>query len=503
MLTARERIDRLLDPGTFVELNMFARQHCSAFDMSRRDIPGEGIITGYGEVDGRPVFLYSQDFSAMSGTLGKWGGRKVAKIMDLAYEKGAPIVGINQSLGARLQEMAHGELGSVVGFADLFHRHAIYSGSVPQISLMMGDNAGGQVYGPGQTDFLIATRAANMFIAGPALVKSVMGEDISSEQLGGAAMHASVSGAVHVLADDDVDCIARARALLGYLPSDWRSTAPVTKAEDPPDRMCTELDSVLPDNSHAPYDMHRIIEAIVDDHVFYEIHRGYARSVVLGFARFAGHSTGILATNPMVLAGALDVKAAEKAARFVYFCDAFSIPLVFLQDTPAFLVGSEQERAGMIYRGAALISATSQATVPMVTVIVRKGQGGAYVAMGSNLVGADICYAWPSADMTGLQPTAIADILYRNQIVEAADPVSFRANKVEQCRQELGDIYSVASWQHLDDIIEPRETRRAIIQGLKMTRGKRSFVILETGRAVGFMAVSRSVFVVMNRMIGG
>ena len=471
MLTARERLDKLLDHGSFTETDMFVTHHCFSFDMQKKEIPCDGQITGYGEVDKRAVFVYSQDFSAMRGTIGEWGAKKICKIMDLAANKGVPFIGINQSLGARLEEMGQGNLGSGVGFFEIFYRNSIYSGVIPQISLMMGDNAGGQVYGPGLTDFVIATKQSNMFIAGPVLVKSVISEDVTSEYLGGAEMHASVSGAVHVLAEDDEDCIRKAKELLSFLPSSYRESPPIVDTGDDPQRLCPELEGIY--TQTLPFDMHKVIISIVDNGHFFEIHKDYAKNIIVGFSRFDGRSVGIIAANSLVNAGAITVNAAEKAARFVRFCDAFNIPVLYLCDNPAYMVGSVQERAGMIYRGATLIYATSEATVPKISIAVRRNFAGAWGSMGSWMVGTDICYAWSSADMSGLSPKSIADVIYRAEIESATDPEEKRKQKIEHCRQELGDIYNVASWQNVNDIIEPQETRIAVINALKMTEGKK------------------------------
>lgn len=473
IMTARERVAYLLDRDSFIESDLFVTHHCNAFEMSKREIPGDAVVTGYGEIEKRPVFLYSQDFSAMSGTLGKWTAKKICRIMDLAGRTGAPLVGINHSLGARLEEMGKGELGSAVGFGEMFYRNSIYSGVVPQISVMMGDNAGGQVYGPGITDFIVATRRSNLFIAGPVLVKSVMGEEISAEELGGAEMHAGTSGVVHIIANDDKDCLDKVKTLLSYLPSSCHSQPPFMETGDDPLRLCPELNKVLPENDTAPFDMHRVINVIVDKGYFLEIHKNYARNMIVGFARFGGMVAGIITTNSIVMAGAIDVKAAEKATRFVRFCDAFNIPLVYLQDNPAYLVGSQQERQGMIYRGSTLIFATSEATVPKIAIMVRKALAGSYLAMGSLWLGGDINYAWVNADMTGLGPDSIADVIYRREIRESPNPEEARKKYVEHCRKELGDIYDIASWQNLNDVIEPAETRVAIIKALKMLKNKR------------------------------
>lgn len=472
MLTARERIELLLDKGTFQELDIFVTHHSRAFGMDKKEIPAEGVITGYGKIEGKQIFVYAHDFSAHHGTGGKWGARKILRILDLAYQNGTPFIGMNHCAGARFEEMAGGEMGSGLGYAEQFNRLVHYSGAIPLVSLMMGDNAGGGVYGPGITDFVIATKQSNMFMAGPPLVKSVIFEDINAQELGGARMHAKVSGVVHVLAEDDKDCIKKARELLSFLPSSCRELPPRLDTGDDAARLCPELNEVVPTNHRLPFDMHEVINIIADKGHFFEIHRDYAKNIIVGFGRFNGHSAGIVASNSMHRAGAITADAAEKAARFIRFCDAFNIPLVYLVDSPAYMIGSQQERAGLITKATKLIFATAEATVPKITVMVRKAQAGAMIAMGSLALGADAVYAWPIADMSGLSPQSIVDVLYQREIQESSNPEETRKDRIEQTRREIGDIYAAASWQNLNDIIEPAETRIAIISTLEMTRGK-------------------------------
>lgn len=472
MLTARERIDKLLDPGTFMELDLFVTHHTKSFGLDKKEVPAEGVITGYGKIEGRLVFLYAHDFSAHLGTGGRWSARKITRLMDLAYQKGAPLIGLSHSAGARFEEMGGGDLGGAFGFAEQFNKIAHYSGAIPQISLMMGDNAGGGVYGPGMNDFIIATKQTNLFMAGPPLVKSVIGEEISAQDLGSARMHASVSGVVHVLAENDEDCLLKAKELLAFLPSNCREAPHKVDTGDDPGRLCPELDKVVPVNQKAPFDMHEVIKIIADRGYFFEIHRDYARNMIVGFARFDGYAAGIVASNSFYKAGAITVDAAEKAARFIRICDSFNIPLVYLQDSPAYMVGSQQERAGLITRGTKLIFATAEATVPKITVMVRKALGASSLAMGSLQLGGDVVYAWPIADMSGLSPESVADIVYQSEIRESANPEETRKLKIAQSAKELGNLYDVASWQNVNDIIEPAETRIAIIKALEMTRGK-------------------------------
>lgn len=472
MLLARERIEKFLDPGSFVELDMFVTHHCNALDMPQTEIPYEGIITGYGKVGGRPVFLYSQDFSAMSGTLGRWGAKKLTKMMDLAYARQAPIVGLNHSAGARFQELLRGDGGSGHGFGEQFYKIALYSGVIPQISLVFGDNAGGGVYGPGMSDFVIATRESTMFISGPAVVRKMIGEKITPKELGGAEMHAAVSGCVHVLAENDEDCLKKGQEILSFLPSSCYETPPVVKVGDDPKRLCRELEKVVPANLKKVYDIHQVIRVVVDNSYFFEIHRDYAKNIVVGFARFDGIPVGIVANNPMYHAGTITVAAAEKAARFIRFCDLFNIPIIYLVDSPAYMIGSEQERAGILQRGTKLLFATIEATVPKIAILVRHCVAASDLAMGSLSLGGDLVYAWPIAEMSGLAPESLAEIIFTREIREAENPEEVRARRVEDCKREIGDIYAAASWQNVNDIIEPAETRTVIIRALDMTKGK-------------------------------
>lgn len=472
MLTARERIDVLLDPGTFVETDMFVTHHCVAADMAGKEIPAEGIITGYGEIDGRPVYLYSQDFSAGGGALGRWGARKLCKIMDLAYQKRCPIIGMAHSSGARFQELLRGDGGSGTGFGEQFYRIALYSGVIPQISLFMGDNSGGGVYGPGMSDVVIATKQSNMFISGPGPVESVIGEKVTAEELGSAKMHATVSGTVHVLADDDIDALKKARKVLAYLPLNNAEDPPIKDTGDDPQRLCPELNDVVPIEPRKVYDMHKVIEVIVDKGDFFEIHRDYVKNIIVGFARFANQSVGIVASNPQHFAGAITESAARKAARFVRFCDLFNIPIVYLVDSPGYMIGKEQERAGILSRGTTFLFATSEATVPKITMIIRKSIAASMLAMGSLVLGADIVFAWPMADLVALDPEALAKIIYASELKKAQDPERLLKERVADAKKEIGDIYESASWQNVNDIIEPAETRVAIIRALKMTKGK-------------------------------
>ena len=472
MLTARERLDKLLDPGSFVELDMFVTHHCTVFGMDKVEAQCDGIITGYGTIDGKAVFVYSQDFSVLGGTLGRWGARKLIKMMDLAYGRRAPIIGLNHSSGARFHELARGDLGSGFGFGEQFYRIALYSGIIPQISLMMGDNAAGGVYGPGMSDFIIATKKTNMFISGPVVVKAQVGESLTPEELGGARMHASVSGVVHVLAEDDEDCINKGKELLSFLPPNNREKPPVVKTGDDRGRLCPRLNDIVPTNPKKIYDMHKVIEEIVDNGNFFEIHRDYCKNMIIGFARFDGHSVGIVSTNPAVYAGTITEASARKGARFIRFCDLFNIPLIYLVDSPAYLIGSQQERAGVISRGTALIFATAEAIVPKITVDIRKSGAASSLAMGSLTLRGDVTFAWVTADLSTLTAQNFAEVIYAREIRKAANPEEIIKSRTAECEKDRGDIYDAASWQNVNDIIEPAETRIAIIRGLDMTKNK-------------------------------
>ena len=470
MLLARERVDKFLDPGSFVELDMFVTHHCVALNMAETEIPAEGIIIGYGKVDGRPVFLYSQDFSALSGTLGRWGARKLTKMMDMAYSKGAPIIMLNQSAGGRFQELLRGDGGSGHGFGEQYYKIALYSGAIPQIALVFGDNGGGGTYGPGMSDFVIATRESTMFISGPAVVKRMIGEDITSRELGGAEMHARKHGGVHVLAEDDEDCLRKGRELLSFLPASCHESPPVVNTGDDPERLCPELEKIVPTNMKRIYDAHQVIKVIVDNGYFFEIQRDFAKNMIIGFARFDGDSVGIVANNTMFLAGSINVAAAEKAARFIRFCDLFNIPILYLVDSPAFLIGSASEKEGIFYQGTKLLFATAEATVPKIAVVLRHCVAASDLSMGSFPLGGDVVYTWPTGEMSGIAPEALAEIIYAREIKNADNPAEVRARRIEDCKKEIGDIYAVASWQNVTDIIEPAETRTMIIKALDMTK---------------------------------
>ena len=470
-LTASERLDLLLDPGSFVEMDRFAVHRTSAFALDERKYLGDGVITGHGEVNGRPVFVFSQDFTVFGGSLGEVFAEKIVKVMDLALETGAPIIGINDSGGARIQE----GVVSLGGYAEIFWRNVQASGVVPQLSVVAGPCAGGAVYSPAITDFIFMVRDISyMFITGPDVVKTVTGEEVSFEELGGASTHASRSGVAHFAADDEETAFADVRRLLGYLPLNNLDDPPVVPTNDAPDRRCDELIDVIPDQPTKPYDMKDVIDAVADDGEFMEVHEAYAPNIVVGFARMDGHSIGIVANQPQYLAGVLDIASSEKAARFVRFCDAFNIPLLTLVDVPGFLPGTGQEYGGIIRHGAKLLYAFAEATVPKVTVITRKAYGGAYDVMSSKHIRADINLAWPTAEIAVMGPDAAARIIHRREIAASADPEARTQDLIAEYREQFANPYTAAERGYIDDVIAPEMTRAAVIKALRMLRTKRA-----------------------------
>jgi acetyl-CoA carboxylase carboxyltransferase component len=467
MLPPRKRIEKLLDAGSFFELDMLATHHYREFGMDRRLIPAEGVITGFGEINGRKMAVYAQDFSALGGTYGEMHGRKICALMDAAAQAGAPIIGICHSGGLRLHET----LGPMEMFGQLFKRNSLYSGLVPQISIITGVVAGGQAYSPGLTDFILMTRQSSIYIAGPAFVEAQTGRRLSDQELGGATMHARQSGVVDILQDSEEEILQTARDLLDYLPLSCRQEPPRRETDDPADRRVDELDGLLPDKSSLPFDMHRVIEPVLDEGRFLEIKKSFARNMIVGFGHLQGAPVGVVANQPLHLGGVIDIKAAEKAARFVRFCDAFNIPIVTFQDSPAYLIGQEMEQGGMIYKGAKLLHAYAEATVPKVTVIVRKAYAGAYIAMGSQYIGADLVYAWPGAEISSVAPKTAASILFRKELAQAK-----AQEQIEALHQDYYDQYvqpfRAASLRHINDIIEPSQTRRVLTQSLKFLHGK-------------------------------
>ena len=468
-LTARERIETLFDPGSFVELDIFVKHHCTYFGMEKQVIPAEGVVTGYGKIDGRTTFVYSQDFSALGGSYGEMHGWKICKVMDMAADVGAPCIGLCHSGGLRLHEI----LGPMQTFAELFYRNSIYSGVIPQISAIMGSVAGGQAYSPGLTDFIFMTKGSSTYIAGPAFCKTVVGEEISEEELGGTDMHSHVSGVCHVVAENDEDCLLKIKDLLSYLPSSNKEKPPFVDTGDDPNRQDESLNTILPPRSNQPYNMKNILSRVVDNGKMFEIHAQWAPNMIVGFARLGGHSAGIIANQPMIAAGCIDVWAAEKATRFIRFCDAFNIPVIYFVDTPAYLIGSQQERLGMIYRGATLLHATSEATVPQITIHIRKVYAGAYIAMGSKHLGADQVLAWPSAEICTVAPETAGSILFKKQIEASENPEETQQKLFKEYNDKFINPYYAAQIQHIDDVIEPQETRPRIISALEMLKGKK------------------------------
>ena len=461
-MTARERIEKLFDENTFVELDMFMKHRCTNFGQDQKDLPGEGVITGYGTVDGRLVYAFAQDFTVEGGSLGEKHAHKIWKVMDLSMKMGAPCIGINDSGGARIQEA----VDALSGYAGIFYRNTAASGVVPQISVIMGPCAGGAVYSPAITDFIYMVKnTSQMFITGPAVIKSVTAEEVTAEALGGAMTHNSVSGVAHFAAENEDDCIQQIRYLLSFLPSNNMDDAPIVETGDDPSRMDESLNSVIPDNPNAPYDMKDVIRSIVDNGEFYEVHQYFATNIITCFARFDGRSVGIIANQPNVMAGCLDVNASDKSARFIRFCDAFNIPLVNLVDVPGFLPGVGQEHTGIIRHGAKMLYAYSEATVPKVTVITRKAYGGSYIAMCCRELGADQVMAWPSAEIAVMGPAGAANIIFRK------DPD--KDQKTAEYVEEFATPYKAAERGYADMVIEPKETRPYVITALNALASKR------------------------------
>ena len=461
-MTARERIEKLFDENTFVELDMFMKHRCTNFGQDQKDLPGEGVITGYGTVDGRLVYAFAQDFTVEGGSLGEKHAHKIWKVMDLSMKMGAPCIGINDSGGARIQEA----VDALSGYAGIFYRNTAASGVVPQISVIMGPCAGGAVYSPAITDFIYMVKnTSQMFITGPAVIKSVTAEEVTAEALGGAMTHNSVSGVAHFAAENEDDCIQQIRYLLSFLPSNNMDDAPIVETGDDPSRMDESLNSVVPDNPNAPYDMKDVIRSIVDNGEFYEVHQYFATNIITCFARFDGRSVGIIANQPNVMAGCLDVNASDKSARFIRFCDAFNIPLVNLVDVPGFLPGVGQEHTGIIRHGAKMLYAYSEATVPKVTVITRKAYGGSYIAMCCRELGADQVMAWPSAEIAVMGPAGAANIIFRK------DPD--KDQKTAEYVEEFATPYKAAERGYADMVIEPKETRPYVITALNALASKR------------------------------
>jgi acetyl-CoA carboxylase carboxyltransferase component len=472
-LTARERIELLLDPGSFVETDMLARHRVHAFGMQRTRPYGDGVVTGWGLIDGRKVFVFSQDFTVFGGSLGETFSEKVCKIMDMAVATGAPVIGLNDSGGARIQEGA----ASLAGYGYIFDRNVRASGVIPQISVIMGPCAGGAVYSPAITDFIFMVKeTSHMFITGPEVIKTVTGEDVTFEELGGAQTHASRSGIASFIAEDEQDVLHQVRYLLSFLPSNNMEDPPAFASSDDPERRVEELDHLVPESPRAAYDMKDAIRGVADDGEFFEVFPLWARNIVIGFARLDGQSVGVVANQPKELAGTLDIESSEKAARFVRFCDAFNIPLVTFVDVPGFLPGAAQEYGGIIRRGAKLLYAFTEATVPRMTVITRKAYGGAYVVMSSKHIRSDVSFAWPSAEIAVMGPEGAVNIVNRKEIKSAEDPDARRRELIAEYEERFANPYIAAERGYVDDVIEPSDTRLRLIQALRMLQSKREAV---------------------------
>jgi acetyl-CoA carboxylase carboxyltransferase component len=468
-LLARERIEALVDPGTFEELDLLARHRAHAAGLEERPYT-DGVITGWGTIDGRKVFVFSQDFTVFGGALGEVFAEKIHKLMDLALKVGAPVVGLNDGAGARIQE----GVVSLASYGGIFHRNVLASGVVPQISVVLGPCAGGAVYSPAMTDFIFMVReSSHMFITGPDVVKTVTGEEVTLEELGGAMSHASKSGVATFVSPDEKACIEDVRYLLSFLPSNNLEEAPRVDTSDDPTRLCETLREILPPSPNQPYDMKKVVQEVVDDGDFFEYFPHWAKSIICGFARVNGQSVGIVGNQPMVLAGVLDIESAEKAARFVRTCDAFNIPILTFVDVPGFLPGVDQEYGGIIRHGAKLLYAYCEATVPRIQIITRKAYGGAYVVMDSKSIGSDLCYAWPTAELAVMGPQGAVEIVYKRELQQAADPIARRAELVTEYTEKYANPYAAAERGIIDDVIDPAETRRKIVAGLEMLRTKR------------------------------
>lgn len=469
-LTARERIALLLDEGSFVELDAFVSHRCNNFDMANLDAPGDGVVTGYGTVEGRLTFVFAQDFTVLGGSLGEYHAEKIVKVQEMALKTGAPIVALNDSGGARIQE----GVNSLSGYGKIFYNNTISSGVIPQISVIMGPCAGGAVYSPAITDFVfMVDKTSQMFITGPQVIKAVTNEEISAEELGGAMTHNSISGVAHFIGSDDRDTLMQVRDLLSYLPGNNMEDAPAYTCTDDINRLVPEFESIIPENPNKAYDMYDIIKKIADNGVLYDVMPHYAQNIITCYIRMGGQTVGVVANQPRHLAGCLDINASDKAARFVRRCDAFNIPLLTLQDVPGFLPGTDQEHGGIIRHGAKLLYAYCEATVPKVTMIVRKAYGGAYIGMCNKELGADLVFAWPSAEIAVMGAAGAANIVFKNDIKNAEDPVEKRKEKIAEYEEAFSNPYRAAEMGYVDDIIEPSESRKRIISAFDMLASKR------------------------------
>ncbi|MBM7097247.1 methylmalonyl-CoA carboxyltransferase [Bacillus sp. H-16] len=468
-LTARERIDLLLDEGTFVELNPYIEHRCLDFGMEKGSAPGEGVVTGYGKVNGRLIFLFAQDFTVYGGALGEMHAKKIASAMDLAVKNKAPFVGLNDSGGARIQE---GVL-SLDGYGHVFYRNSIYSGVIPQISVILGPCAGGAVYSPAITDFVfMVEKTSQMFITGPKVIQTVTGEQISAEELGGASVHGSISGNAHFSCESEQAALSQVRDLLGYLPQHNEEKPPRQEHNGNEDDFLYDLPDVVPFDPARPYDVRKVLEMVVDEGSFMEVQKSFAKNAVVGFARIDGRSVGLVANQPKVMAGGLDIDSSDKISRFIRMCDCYNVPLITFEDVTGFFPGVKQEHGGIIRHGAKILYAYSEATVPKITVITRKAYGGAYVALNSKAIGADLVFAWPNAEIAVMGPHGAANIIFAKEINESEQPEETRQNKIEEYREKFANPYVAAANGMVDDVIDPRETRQKLIQSLEMLERK-------------------------------
>jgi propionyl-CoA carboxylase beta chain len=467
-LTARERISLLLDEDSFVELNPFIKHRSSDFGLADKTAPGEGVVTGYGKVEGRPVYLFAQDFTVFGGALGEMHAQKIAHVMDLAAKNGVPFIGLNDSGGARIQE----GVVSLDGYGHVFYRNSIYSGVIPQISVIMGPCAGGAVYSPAITDFVfMVEKTSQMFITGPKVIETVTGEKISSEDLGGATVHSSKSGNAHFTGQTEEEVLGDVRRLIQYLPQNHTKKTPVLESAEEDDYV-PDVADIVPFDAIRPYDVRDVIESVVDADSFMEVHKGFAKNIVVGFARLKGKTVGLVCNQPKALAGSLDIDSSDKASRFIRLCDSFNIPIVTFEDVTGFFPGIKQEHAGIIRHGAKILYAYSEATVPKITVILRKAYGGAYVALNSKSIGADLVYAWPNAEIAVMGPQGAANIIFSTEIKESDNPEETRSAKIDEYREKFANPYVAAAHGMVDDVIDPRETRIKLIQGLEMLANK-------------------------------
>lgn len=468
-LTARERIELLMDPGSFEEIGKFVMHRCKDFGLEKQHYLGDGVVTGYGEVNGRLIYVFSQDFTVFGGSLSETHAEKIVKIMDLAMQNGAPLIGLNDSGGARIQE----GVVSLGGYADIFYRNTMASGVIPQLSAIMGPCAGGAVYSPAITDFiLMVENTSYMFVTGPNVVKTVTQEDVTAEDLGGASTHSTKSGVTHFSCANEVECINNIKALLSYMPQNCEDEPPMLDYESNGDEKVPALNDIVPENPNQPYDIREVIDGVVDDGSFTEVHKNFADNIVVGFARIGGRSIGVVGNQPASLAGVLDIDASTKAARFVRFCDCFNIPLLVLEDVPGFLPGTDQEWNAIITNGAKLLYAFSEATVPRITVITRKAYGGAYDVMNSKHIGADMNYAWPQAEIAVMGAKGAAEIIFKKEISEAADPAAKLDEKVDEYTKKFANPYRAAHRGYIDEVITPEDTRAKLIKAFKMLENK-------------------------------